>query len=232
MPTPTLLSPTLGAVERTASTSLPAGVLQYTVPTCAAVLVCVAWADQGATDRALTVTLGGETIDMVIAPGTLSDDHVLYVGVRENPTAGATKDLEVSASPAFANRASKFAVIALDDIDATTPYDGVQTDVSASDTSVSCTVASAVGDLVLSVVGVDNRTAPNVTPSGHLSVITEVGGDGALCLGVYSYTGASSVVTSTGFGASACSEVAFNLKAPAAADPPFRTLLGAKRIAA
>jgi hypothetical protein len=121
----------------------------------------------------------------------------------------------VSASPAFASRTSKFIVVAIDDLDDTTPYDGVQTDVSASDTAVSCVVTSAVNDLVISVVGVDNRTAAGVTPSGNLGTITEVGGDGALALCMYTYTGAATVTTSTGFGASACSEVAFNLNAAA-----------------
>src|SRR5688572_13899340 len=177
--------------------------------------------DQGTTTRAFTVTLAGSSTGIVeVGRKTdASSNHSAGVYYLPNPPSGNGQAVVVSSSPAFNNRAWRSACILVDDLSASTPFDGVQIfnpGTIASPTS--CSVPSAVGDDVLSVGCLDGRTVGTSTwnPVGA-QFFGEWNTNGAIYLGIGRYAGAAGNVATgwewTGGASVNASEIAFNVNA-------------------
>lgn len=230
----TVTAATLSANEGSAvSASITANI----PATATCVWIVWTWDDQGTTDRTYNVTVEGSATNVTQRAQKTESLSGQAFAVHRNfpPSTGAAVAIAISASSAFANRQWRIIVIYAEGGDLTTPESDLQLLESATLTSAGLTITSAVGDKVVSFLSADGRTVGSTgSNEGAVPGFGEYNTSGGVYLGGEDYDGAATVTTGWSWGGSAiiAAEIAFNIKAAGAADPPFRTLLGARRVAA
>lgn len=140
------------------------------------------------------------------------------------PTDGTAKNVTISGLTAIDNVGT---CISLEGVNQATPDDTAVADANTTGTSDSNTVSSTTGDLVVSVITVNNQNTAGLVGDGAGGTEREASGNGGIGMGLMTEPGAASVDADWSWSSNSdWRHWAFNVKAASSTTTPNFMLLG------